>query len=179
MWSALVSLGRFFLFFKILFIYSWETYREREAETQTEGEAGSKQGSWRGTRSWVPRITPWAEGSAKVLSHPGCPLRILFNVTYGHILIPYYLDLDMWKIAFHCEFMSKVLHLSHIYFCLSFLFHMFKSYLRAPGWLSGLASPSAQGMILETQDWVPHRAPCMEPASPSACVSASLSLCHE
>ena len=46
-----------------------------------------------------------------------------------------------------------------------------------PGWLSGLVSPSAQGMILETQDQVPRRAPCMEPASPSARVSASLSLC--
>ena len=40
-------------------------------------------------------------------------------------------------------------------------------------WLSGLALPSAQGMILETLDQVSHQAPCMEPASPSACVSAS------
>ena len=31
--------------------------------------------------------------------------------------------------------------------------------------------PSAQGVILESQDQVSHRAPCMEPASPSACVS--------
>ena len=36
--------------------------------------------------------------------------------------------------------------------------------------------PLAQGAILESQDRVPHRAPSMEPASPSACVSASLSL---
>ena len=36
--------------------------------------------------------------------------------------------------------------------------------------------PSTQGEILEFWDRVPHRAPCMEPASPSACVSASLSL---
>ena len=36
--------------------------------------------------------------------------------------------------------------------------------------------PPAQGMILESWDQGPHRAPCMEPASPSACVSASLSL---
>ena len=49
-------------------------------------------------------------------------------------------------------------------------------YCRQPGWLSGLALPSAQGLILETQDRVPRWAPCMEPASPSACVSASLSL---
>ena len=34
--------------------------------------------------------------------------------------------------------------------------------------------PSAQGEILESRDRVPHRAPCMEPASPSACVSASV-----
>ena len=36
--------------------------------------------------------------------------------------------------------------------------------------------PLAQGVILETRDRVPRPAPCMEPASPSACVSASLSL---
>ena len=41
--------------------------------------------------------------------------------------------------------------------------------------------PSAQNVILETRDRVPRQAPCMEPASPSAGVSASLSLCvsHE
>ena len=48
-----------------------------------------------------------------------------------------------------------------------------------PGWLSGLAPSSAQGVILETWDRVPHRAPRMEPASPSACVSASLSVSLE
>ena len=52
-----------------------------------------------------------------------------------------------------------------------------KDELGQPRWLSGLAPPSAQGVILETRDRVPRRAPCMEPASPSACVSASLSLC--
>ena len=36
--------------------------------------------------------------------------------------------------------------------------------------------PLAQGVILESRDRVPHWAPCMGPASPSACVSASLSL---
>ena len=34
--------------------------------------------------------------------------------------------------------------------------------------------PLAQGVILETQDRVPHQASCMEPAFPSAYVSASL-----
>ena len=37
--------------------------------------------------------------------------------------------------------------------------------------------PLAQGVILETRDRIPRQAPCMEPASPSTCVSASLSLC--
>ena len=45
-----------------------------------------------------------------------------------------------------------------------------------PWRLNGLASPSAQGLILETGDRVPRWAACMEPTSPSACVSASLSL---
>ena len=40
-----------------------------------------------------------------------------------------------------------------------------------PGWLSGLAPPSAWGVILETRDRVLRRAPCMEPACVSACVS--------
>ena len=60
-------------FFKILFIYSWETQRKKEAETQAEGEAGSMQGARHGTWSRVSKITPRAEGSAKLLSHPGCP----------------------------------------------------------------------------------------------------------
>ena len=46
---------------------------EREAETQAEGEAGSTQGARCGTQSQVSRITPWAEGGAKPLSHQGCP----------------------------------------------------------------------------------------------------------
>ena len=48
-----------------------------------------------------------------------------------------------------------------------------------PGGLSGLALPSAQGVILETWDRVPRWALCMEPASPSAFVSASLCVSHE
>ena len=36
------------------------------------------QGARCGTRSWVSRIRPWAEDSAKPLSHPGSPKKILF-----------------------------------------------------------------------------------------------------
>ena len=45
-----------------------------------------------------------------------------------------------------------------------------------PGGSAVWRLPLAQGMILESQDQVLHRAPGMEPASPSACVSAFLSL---
>ena len=51
-----------------------EREREREEETQVEGEAGSMQGAQCGTRSQVSRIRSWAEGGAKPLSHPGCPI---------------------------------------------------------------------------------------------------------
>ena len=39
--------------------------------------------------------------------------------------------------------------------------------------------PLAQGMILESWDWVPHRASCMEPVSPSLCFCLSLSLMNK
>ena len=53
-----------------------------------------------------------------------------------------------------------------------------------PGHLGGSVVehlPSAQGIILGSWDRVLHQAPCMELASPAACVSASLSfcVCHE
>ena len=57
------------IFLKILFIRQ----REKEAETQAEGEAGSTQGAQPGTRSQVSRITLRAEGGTKLLSYLGCP----------------------------------------------------------------------------------------------------------
>ena len=48
------------------------------------------------------------------------------------------------------------------------------------GSLGGLAVwclPLVQGAILESPDRIPRRAPSIEPASHSSCVSASLSLC--
>ena len=64
--------------------------------------------------------------------------------------------------------------------CHFFLFCHFslnRSAAGQPWWHGGLAPPAAQGMILESRDRFPRQALCMEPASPSACVSASLSLC--
>ena len=62
------------------FIYLFMTERERGAETQAEGEAGSMQGARRGTRSQVSRITPRTEGGAKPLSHGGCQIKFKFKL---------------------------------------------------------------------------------------------------
>ena len=54
--------------------------------------------------------------------------------------------------------------------------------IQSQGSLGGSAVwclPLAQGVILESRDRVPCQAPGMEPASPSACVSASLYVYHE
>ena len=59
-----------------------DTERETETETQAKGEAGSIQGARHGNGSQNSRITPWAEGSAKPLSHLGCPDQMTFEVTF-------------------------------------------------------------------------------------------------
>ena len=46
--------------------------------------------------------------------------------------------------------------------------------LGTPEWLSSLAPAFAPGCGPRLPDWVPRRAPCREPASPSAWVSASV-----
>ena len=48
--------------------------------------------------------------------------------------------------------------------------------LGIPGWLSGLVPAFGPGNDPGVWDRVPRRAPGMEPASPSSCVSASFSL---
>ena len=56
-----------------------DTGRERDAETQAEGEAGSMEGAQRGIRSWVSRQNhPWAEGGAKPAEPPGLPQELAF-----------------------------------------------------------------------------------------------------
>ena len=53
--------------------------REREAETQAEGEAGSPQGAQCGTRSQTPGSRPEPKADAQPLSHPGILLSFQFN----------------------------------------------------------------------------------------------------
>ena len=50
-----------------------DTEREREAETQAKGEAGSLQGAQCGTQSWIQGSRPEQKADAEPLSHSGIP----------------------------------------------------------------------------------------------------------
>ena len=70
----------------------------------------SMQGAWRGTRSRVSRIMPWAEGGAKPLSHRGCPLLHVFKWVLYCPLINTLLKIDKCKIKgkfFHFTSLSN------------------------------------------------------------------------
>ena len=62
-----------YFFLRFSSIYSWGTQREREAETQADGEAGSIQGARCGTLSQDPGVTPWAEDRRSIAEPPGAP----------------------------------------------------------------------------------------------------------
>ena len=57
--------------FRSLFLH--ERHRERGAETQAEGEAGSLRGAPCGTRSQDPGVTPWAKGRHSTTDPSRCP----------------------------------------------------------------------------------------------------------
>ena len=50
------------------------TEKEREAETQAEGEAGSMQGAGCRTQSWILGSGPQPKAAAQLLSHLGIPI---------------------------------------------------------------------------------------------------------
>ena len=51
------------------------------------------QGARCGTRSWVSRITPWAEGGAKLLSHRAAQYRVFYHI---HLVSVFWSPL-IWK----------------------------------------------------------------------------------
>ena len=72
--------GKAFVFYSFIHLFIHLFIHERHTHIQAEGEAGSMQGARCGALSQVSRITPWAEGGAKSLSHPGCPTYKILNV---------------------------------------------------------------------------------------------------
>ena len=65
--------GSLFLKFFFLNLF-YDSHREREAETQAEGEAGSHApGARCGIRSRVSRIAPWAKGRRQTAAPPRDP----------------------------------------------------------------------------------------------------------
>ena len=70
-----------------------DTHREGEA-----GEAGSTQGAGCRTLSRVPRITPWAKGGAKPLSHGGCP-KLSFLFLFLFLFIFYFFNFYLFMIV--------------------------------------------------------------------------------
>ena len=101
----------FFLSRFYLFIHERQRMRERGAET----EAGSIQGDWRETRSWVPRITPCAEGSAKLLSHLGCPsCRFSSTTCNSSLLLSFISNGSVLNRTYTCRYLHiKILKVAH------------------------------------------------------------------
>ena len=108
--------------------------------------------------------------------HPICPSSLWSLHGHGSKLCAFLLMMVMAALLFHPPAVQHVKYETRVSGSLWTWISQSKETSGQPRWRSGLAPPAAWGVILEIQDRVPHRAPCMEPASPSACVSASLSL---
>ena len=72
-----------FLFLKQDFIYLFMRDKQREAETQAEGEAGSPQGAKWGTRSPDLGSCPEPKADAQPLNLPGLPEPLLKGREYS------------------------------------------------------------------------------------------------
>ena len=156
----------FFFPLKILLIYSSEIQRHRE-RTRDPGRGRSRlhAGSRSGTRSQVPGVPPWAEGGAKPRSHRGCPSPLISRWEgVGRVLGSISPGAD----GCCCE---------PAHWKGSSSFEKEEEWAARGAQRLSTCLPSAQGGTPGTWDRVPRRAPRMEPASPSACVAASVS--HE
>ena len=81
--AGLTSLLFFFFFFFFNFLFIYDSHREREsaAETQAEGEAGSKHREPDvGFDPGSPGSRPGPKAGAKPLRHPGIPMVDFLNV---------------------------------------------------------------------------------------------------
>ena len=74
--------GSPFFYLKILFIYSWETERERGRDTGRGRSRLHALGARRGIRSRVSRIAPWAKGRRQTAAPPRDPPFLLNICSY-------------------------------------------------------------------------------------------------
>ena len=105
---------------------------EREAETQAEGEAGSMLGNRRGTRSWVSRVRPLAEGGTKPLNHQAAQIYQFLIIHQSDMCLS--LLKTLFKLSLNnCQSLSK----KKITCNSALMKQLFKNhYLGTPGWLS-------------------------------------------
>ena len=75
--SKLATLSQRRIFFFKIYLFMRDT--QREAEIQTEGEAGSMQEPDAGLNPWTPRSHPEQKAHAQLLNHPGVPQRRSFK----------------------------------------------------------------------------------------------------
>ena len=76
----------FFFFLRFIYLFIQRERRERQRHRQREKQA-SMLGAGHGTQSWVSRITPWAKGGSKPLSHLGCPefSSVIYETQYERV----------------------------------------------------------------------------------------------
>ena len=114
--SLVTGLFRFSFFLIFLFIYDSHTEREKQAETQAEGEAGSMHREPDvGFDPSSPGSCPGPKAGAKPLRHPGIPCSGFLFLPVPVLVVcgfpemhPFLLDcLIYWHIAPHNKFFKS------------------------------------------------------------------------
>ena len=75
-----------FFFKDFIDLFMRDTERERQAETQAEGEAGSGREPDVGLEPRTPASHPGLKAGSKPLSHPGVPCSIFQPIFIEHLL---------------------------------------------------------------------------------------------
>ena len=181
---------KLFHFFLRFYLFIHERHRERGAKTQAEEKQAPCRKPDVGFDPGTPGSHPGPKASAKPLSHPGIPNKSSFRPSVSlslkgswelnswesqpSITTPEKDDLCPSRHFLACHSLCSPVHVT------SFPVTIQKPLLL--GHLGGSAVERltlAQVVIPGSWDQVPYWSPRMEPASPSACVSASLCLSHE
>ena len=99
-----LNIENFLFVLKILFIYSWETHRERQRHRQREKQAPHKEPRW-GTWSQDPGIMTWAKGKCWTTKPPSSPPEFLINF----FLFSFRVNKIMSAVIMNFVFLSNIL----------------------------------------------------------------------